>query len=67
MSEAWAIRGTLLSRAANKGWPDDWTRWTAGGRVISDSHRYRMCGNGVVSTVAEWIGHRIVAVDLGLT
>jgi site-specific DNA-cytosine methylase len=29
-----------------------------------DSHRYRCCGNGVVSSVAEWIGRRIVAVDL---
>lgn len=28
-----------------------------------DSHRYRCCGNGVVSTVAEWIGRRIVHVD----
>ena len=27
-----------------------------------DSHRYRCCGNGVVSNVAEWIGRRIVAV-----
>jgi site-specific DNA-cytosine methylase len=24
-----------------------------------DSHRYRCCGNGVVSGVAEWIGHRL--------
>ena len=24
-----------------------------------DSNRYRCCGNGVVSNVAEWIGHRI--------
>lgn len=24
-----------------------------------DSHRYRCCGNGVVSNVAEWIGHRL--------
>lgn len=44
------------------GWPDDWTRWTADGREISDSHRYRMAGNGVVASVAEWIGHRLVAV-----
>ena len=43
------------------GWPDDWTRWTADGAEIADSHRYRMCGNGVVSPVAEWIGRRIVA------
>mgnify|MGYP003661175577 CR=1 FL=1 len=45
------------------GWPDDHTRWTADGREISDSHRYRLCGNGVVAPVAEWIGHRLVAVD----
>ena len=24
-----------------------------------DSHRYRCCGNGVVSDVAEWIGWRL--------
>ena len=45
------------------GWPDDHTRWTADGREIADSYRYRMIGNGVVATVAEWIGHRLMAVD----
>ena len=45
------------------GWPDEWTRYAADGRQIADSHRYRMCGNGVVATVAEWIGHRVVATD----
>lgn len=45
------------------GWPDDWTRWDADGNEIADSHRYRMCGNGVVAPVAEWIGHRLVRVD----
>ena len=48
------------------GWADDWTRWTAGGKEIADSHRYRMAGNGVVASVAEWLGHRIVAVDADL-
>jgi DNA (cytosine-5)-methyltransferase 1 len=38
------------------GWPDDHTRWTADGDEIADSHRYRMCGNGVASPVAAWIG-----------
>ena len=28
-----------------------------------DSNRYRVCGNGVVSNVAEWIGHRLLTVD----
>lgn len=45
------------------GWPDEWTRYTADDREIPDSHRYRMCGNGVVSTVAEWIGHRLMWVE----
>lgn len=37
--------------------------WTDDGTEIADSHRYRMVGNGVVATVAEWIGRRLVAVD----
>ena len=28
-----------------------------------DSNRYKVCGNGVVANVAEWIGHRLVEVD----
>lgn len=42
------------------GWPDDWTRWTADGTEVADSHRYRMCGNGVASPVAEWVGRCIL-------
>ena len=40
-------------------WPDDWTRYgiTENGEMIeiSDSQRYKMCGNGVVSTVVREI------------
>ena len=28
-----------------------------------DAHRYRCCGNGVASPVAEWIGRRLLHVD----
>jgi DNA (cytosine-5)-methyltransferase 1 len=56
-------RLTPLEAERLQGWPDDWTRYTADGREIPDSHRYRMIGNGVVSTVSEWIGHRLVWVD----
>jgi DNA (cytosine-5)-methyltransferase 1 len=45
------------------GWPDDWTRYADDGAEIADSHRYRMCGNGVVTNVAEWIGRRIIEAD----
>jgi site-specific DNA-cytosine methylase len=48
------------------GWPDDWTRWAADGSEITDTHRYRMCGNGVVATVAEWLGRQLVAVDASM-
>lgn len=44
-------------------WPDDWTRWRDDGTEIPDSHRYRFCGNGVVSNCTEWIGRRIIAAD----
>ena len=46
------------------GWPDDWTRYRAGGREIADGPRYRLCGNGVVGTVSRWIARRMFA---GLT
>jgi DNA (cytosine-5)-methyltransferase 1 len=42
--------------------PDDWTRWADDGTEIADGHRYRMCGNGVVSNVAEWIGRQLMEV-----
>lgn len=47
------------------GWPDEHTRYAADGREIPDSHRYRLCGNGVVAPVAEWLGHRLVRVNCG--
>jgi DNA (cytosine-5)-methyltransferase 1 len=45
------------------GWPDEWTRYTSDGQEISDSHRYRMCGNGIIATMAEWLGHRLIMAD----
>ena len=56
-------RLTPLECERLQGWPDDHTRWTADGREIPDSHRYRMIGNGVASPVAEWIGWRLAIVD----
>lgn len=37
------------------GWSDDHTRWRADGTEVSDSARYRMCGNGVASPVAHYL------------
>jgi site-specific DNA-cytosine methylase len=38
------------------GWPDDHTRYKADGTEQADTHRYKQCGNGVASPVAQWIG-----------
>lgn len=40
------------------GWPDGHTE-PAG----ADSHRYRLCGNGVIAPAAEWLARRIDAAD----
>ena len=50
-----------FTKSHNVAGPDDPERWTTGreARVGLDSHRYRCCGNGVVSDVAEWIGLRL--------
>lgn len=36
------------------GWPDN---WTAGN---SDTQRYKQCGNGVASPVAQWVGKHVI-------
>ena len=45
------------------GWPDHHTAHGLDehGRAyaLSDTARYRLCGNGVGTPVAEWIGRRI--------
>lgn len=43
-----------------QGFPDDWTRWDAQEKEISDSARYRMLGNAVTVTQGEWIGSQLV-------
>lgn len=46
-----------------QGFPDDFTRWDADGKEISDSARYRMLGNAVAVNVVRWIGYRIVRAE----
>lgn len=47
---------TPLEAERAMGWPDDHTRWRSDGSENSDAIRYRLCGNGVVSPVAAWVG-----------
>jgi DNA (cytosine-5)-methyltransferase 1 len=47
------------------GWPDHHTALGLypgqdSPKAISDAQRYKMCGNGVVAPVAEWVGTRIL-------
>ncbi len=42
------------------GWPDNWTDGQ------SDTHRYKQCGNGVASPVAQWIATQLLRITDGL-
>jgi len=48
------------------GWPDNYTAhgFSDEGELvdIANTNRYRICGNGIVATVTEWIGHRLPTV-----
>jgi site-specific DNA-cytosine methylase len=47
-----------------QGFPDEWTLWgmTVEGKlvIISDTQRYRMCGNAVTVNVVELLAHRLM-------
>lgn len=49
-----------------QGFPDDWTRWGADNREISDSSRYRMMGNAVAVPVIDWLMRRLIAADAAI-
>lgn len=42
------------------GWPDNHTAVGTNG-AVSDTNRYKMCGNGVASPVATWLGKHLMA------
>jgi DNA (cytosine-5)-methyltransferase 1 len=44
------------------GWPDNHTLHRADGKSNADTTRYKMCGNGVASPVAQWIAEQINAI-----
>lgn len=45
-------------------WPDNWTKYGVNEKgetvEISDSQRYKMCGNGVVSAVVAEVFKKII-------
>ena len=44
------------------GWPDAHTLLRADGKENSNSQRFKMCGNGVVAPVAQWVASQIARV-----
>lgn len=48
------------------GWPDNHTLYRADGKTNSDTTRYKMCGNGVASPVAQWIAEQINQAEHGM-
>jgi DNA (cytosine-5)-methyltransferase 1 len=43
------------------GWPDDHTRYDDKGNELSDTARYKMCGNGIATPVARWLCENLVS------
>ena len=42
-----------------QGFPDNWTKYGANDELISDTQRYKMCGNAVTTNVIYELGKRI--------
>ena len=43
-----------------QGFPDNWTQYGADGELISDTQRYKMCGNAVTTNVIQAIAERLI-------
>jgi len=39
--------------------PDDWTKYDCGGKLMSDTARYQLCGNSIVVNVLAYIMQNI--------
>jgi site-specific DNA-cytosine methylase len=44
------------------GWPDNHTLTKADNTIQADTHRYKQCGNGVASPVAQWIAKHLLNI-----
>lgn len=47
-----------------QGFPDNWTKYGADGELISDTQRYKMCGNAVTTNVITTIAKRLMEPSL---
>jgi DNA (cytosine-5)-methyltransferase 1 len=61
MTPTMAVRRlTPLECERLMGWPDGWTATKNDGTPQSDTHRYKQCGNGIASPVAQWIAQQLL-------
>lgn len=54
-------RLTPLECERLQGFPDNWTKYGKDGEEISDTQRYKMCGNAVTTNVIQAVFERILA------
>jgi len=59
LTESVVRRLTPIECERLMGWPDNHTLHRADGKTNSDSTRYKMCGNGVATPVAQWIADQL--------
>lgn len=43
-----------------QGFPDDWTKYGEDGKVMSDTARYKACGNAVTTNVIRAIAEELL-------
>jgi DNA (cytosine-5)-methyltransferase 1 len=43
-----------------QGFPDDWTKYGVGDELISDTQRYKMCGNAVTTNVIQAVMEKLL-------
>lgn len=48
-----------------QGFPDDWTKYDAEGKVVSDTQRYKMCGNAVTTNVIQAVMEKLIGESHG--
>lgn len=56
-------RVTPIESERLMGWPDNHTLFKSNGKCNTDTMRYKMCGNGVASPVAQHVALQITAWD----
>lgn len=63
--DAYELEGTIrrltpIECERLQGFPDDWTKYGFKGGLMSDTQRYKMCGNAVTTSVITEIGRRLL-------